>query len=180
MSRYTVNLSRARTFSRKRRAQKAMSILQEELEKREGEEVSVSPEVNAKIWERGAEKPPVRLEVEVTEAAGRKVAVLPGAEPEAEEEPEPEPEDDEEEETEDEDTEESEDEEEQEDESEEEEAEDEEEEPDEEYEEILSGTVGEAKDAIQELDNPDYERLLELEEEGKDRKTLKQFIENQM
>ncbi|MFB6292203.1 MAG: hypothetical protein ABEI58_02305 [Candidatus Nanohaloarchaea archaeon] len=166
MSRYTVNLSRARSFSRKKRAQKAMKILQEKLEEREGEDVSVSPEVNAKIWERGAEKPPATLEVEVTEAGGRKVALLPGAEPETEE-PEPEEVEEEQEQEEDEEP------------AEEEESEDEDE-ADDEYDDILSGTVGEAKDAIKELDSPDYERLLELEEDGKDRKTLKQFIENQM
>ncbi len=48
------------------------------------------------------------------------------------------------------------------------------------YEEILSGTVQEAKDAIGELDDPDYSELLSLEEEGKDRKTLKEWLESQI
>lgn len=50
----------------------------------------------------------------------------------------------------------------------------------EDYSEVVSGTVGEAKDAISELDDPDYEKLLEAEKEGKDRKTLKEFIEGKM
>ena len=45
-------------------------------------------------------------------------------------------------------------------------------------EDIVSGTVGDAKDAIRELEEPDYEELLAAEKAGKDRKTLKEFIEN--
>ncbi|MFB6265817.1 MAG: 50S ribosomal protein L31e [Candidatus Nanohaloarchaea archaeon] len=67
MSRYTVNLTRARSFSRRKRASKAMSILREKLEKQEGEEVSISPEINNRLWENGVENPPGRLEVEVVE-----------------------------------------------------------------------------------------------------------------
>ncbi|MFB6292469.1 MAG: hypothetical protein ABEI58_03685 [Candidatus Nanohaloarchaea archaeon] len=48
------------------------------------------------------------------------------------------------------------------------------------YEEILSGTVKEAKDAIRDLDDPDYDELLALEEDGKDRKTLKEWIESRL
>ena len=47
------------------------------------------------------------------------------------------------------------------------------------FDDIVSGTVGDAKEAIQDLENPDYDQLLEAEESGKDRKTLKEFIENQ-
>lgn len=46
------------------------------------------------------------------------------------------------------------------------------------YEKIVSGTIGEAKEAIEELDQPDYEKLLEAEESNKDRKTLKEHIES--
>ncbi len=156
MARYTVNLSRAKKFSRRKRAKKAMAILQEELEKREDEDVSVSPEINVKIWTNGVENPPTKLEVEVRETGTGKVAVLPGTEPEPEPEPEPEEEPEEEEIGEESPG---------------------EEDGDEDYEEVLSGTVSEAKDAIGEMDDPDYARLLELEEEGKDRKTLKGFLE---
>lgn len=148
MTRYTVNLSRARTYSRRKRAQKAMSILREQLETNEGEKVSISPEVNRKIWERGAEKPPSSIEVEVTESAGEKVAVLPesGTETtETEETSESETSDT----------------------------------AEIDYEDLVSGTVSETKDAIKELDGPDYSAALEAEEANKDRKTLKEWLENQ-
>ncbi|MFB6144640.1 MAG: 30S ribosomal protein S3 [Candidatus Nanohaloarchaea archaeon] len=47
------------------------------------------------------------------------------------------------------------------------------------YTEIVSGTISEAKDIISELENPEYDSLLEAEKEGKDRKTFKQWLENQ-
>lgn len=162
MARYTVNLSRAKNYSRKRRAQKAMVILREELEDRQGGEVLISPEVNKKIWERGAENPPSKIEVEVKESAGETVAVLPGTEVEDAEEKEQEVS---EEETGEED-------------SAGEEGEEEAGESGVDYEEIVSGTVSEAKEAVKQLDDPDYDRLLELEREGKDRKTLKEWLEN--
>lgn len=159
MSRYTVNLGRARSFSRRRRAQKAMRILREKLEDQEGEDVSISPEVNSKIWENGMEKPPAKLEVEVVDTSDGLRAVLPGAEVE---EPEPEPEPEESEETE-----------------EEEEAEDStEEDSGVDYSEIVSGTVGEAKEQLQELDDPDFSKALEAEKDNKDRKTLKEWLES--
>lgn len=164
MTRYTINLGRARTFSRKKRAQKAMSILREELERREGE-VSIDPEINSRIWERGAEKPPSKLEVEIVESDGSRTAVLPDSsrDDRANEEQEAEEVEEKEDDT-DEDTG---------------EQEKDESGSDTDYEEIVSGTVSEAKEAISELDDPDYDRLLELEKQGKDRKTLKEFIEQQ-
>ncbi|MFP4116524.1 MAG: C2H2-type zinc finger protein [Candidatus Aenigmatarchaeota archaeon] len=48
------------------------------------------------------------------------------------------------------------------------------------YEDILGGTIGEAKESIDDLENPDFELLLELEEENKNRKGMKEFIESQM
>jgi len=48
------------------------------------------------------------------------------------------------------------------------------------FDDILEGTVDEAKDAIRDLDSPDYEGLLEAEKEGKDRKTIKEFLESRM
>lgn len=128
-----------------------MKILREKLEEREGEAVSVSPEVNSRIWENGIERPPAKLEVEVVETSDGLRAVLPGAEVEEPEEGE----EDETEESEDGETE------------------------DVDYEEIVSGTVSEAKEELQELDSLDWEAALEAEEENKDRKTLKEWIENQ-
>ncbi len=48
------------------------------------------------------------------------------------------------------------------------------------YEDILSGTVEEAKNEILELEDPDYERLLEAEAEGKNRKTVRQWLEKRL
>jgi len=48
------------------------------------------------------------------------------------------------------------------------------------FDDILEGTVDEAKDAIRDLDSPDYEGLLEAEKEGKDRKTVKEFLESRI
>lgn len=161
MTVYTINLSRARMAGRNKRAKKAMSILKEELERREGE-VSISSDVNAEIWSRGARKPPAKIRVDIVETGDGKRAVLPGQEVE-------EPEQEEVEETEEEPEEETGDEEaETEDESE------------VDYDEILSGTVKEAKQHIRDLENPDHEALLEAEKNGKDRKTLKEFLENRL
>lgn len=55
--------------------------------------------------------------------------------------------------------------------------EEEEESAEEDYEEILSGTISEGKEKIKDMDGPDYEELLEVEKENKDRKGMKQFLE---
>lgn len=141
-----------------------MKILRKELENREGEKVSVSPEVNSRIWENGVERPPAKLEVEVIDTGDGLRAVLPGTSVE-EPEPEPEPEDEEDEET---------------SESEESEEETVEESGEPDYEEIVSGTVSQAKDRVKELESPDYEAVLEAEKQNKDRKTLKQWLESRM
>lgn len=44
----------------------------------------------------------------------------------------------------------------------------------------LTATVEEVKDQIRELEDPDYEALLEAEKEGKDRKTVKEFIQRRI
>jgi len=46
-------------------------------------------------------------------------------------------------------------------------------------EDIVSGTIGDAKEAIQELESPDYEELIAAEKADKDRKTLIDYLENQ-
>lgn len=45
---------------------------------------------------------------------------------------------------------------------------------------VLDGTVSEAKDGISNAENPDYERLLELEKDGKNRKTLVEWLEGKV
>jgi hypothetical protein len=48
------------------------------------------------------------------------------------------------------------------------------------HEAILSDTVEDAKERIEMLDEPDYSGLKETEEEGKDRVTLKRYLDDQM
>ncbi|MFB6190684.1 MAG: hypothetical protein ABEJ91_03880 [Candidatus Nanohaloarchaea archaeon] len=48
------------------------------------------------------------------------------------------------------------------------------------YSDIVEQTVKEAKDAIRELENPDYEKLLEAEAQGDNRKTLRTWIEERL
>ncbi len=48
------------------------------------------------------------------------------------------------------------------------------------FDDILEGTVDEVKDAIDDLDDVDFEDLLDAETEGKDRKTIKEHIESKM
>lgn len=45
-----------------------------------------------------------------------------------------------------------------------------------EYEQILEGTVEEVKESLREMDDPDYQKLLELEEKGDNREELKNFL----
>jgi len=44
----------------------------------------------------------------------------------------------------------------------------------------LDGTVEEVKDNIRNASNPDYEELLKKEEEGKNRKTIIEFLEKKI
>lgn len=147
MAQYTINLSKVRNYSRRRRAQKAMSILKEEVARREGDEFSVSQDINSYIWSRGAEKPPRNIAVEIVETDDGKLVQLAGQEVEEKQPETSQPEEAEE-------------------------------STGQDYGEVLDGTVGEAKDAINEMEDPDYEKLLELEKQGKDRKTLREFLES--
>jgi predicted regulator of Ras-like GTPase activity (Roadblock/LC7/MglB family) len=45
-------------------------------------------------------------------------------------------------------------------------------------EELLEGTVKEVKSTLRDAENPDYQKIKDLEEEGKDRKTLKEFLDS--
>jgi len=46
------------------------------------------------------------------------------------------------------------------------------------YDEIVDGTISDAKEQIEELENPDYEALLEAEEDNKARTTFIDWLEN--
>lgn len=48
------------------------------------------------------------------------------------------------------------------------------------YSDVVSGTVEEVKDAVRELDNPNYKAVLKAEKQGKDRKTVKEFLERRI
>lgn len=48
------------------------------------------------------------------------------------------------------------------------------------YEEIVSGTISDAKDDLQELDEPDYEAALEAEKGNKNRTTLVDWLETRV
>ncbi len=48
------------------------------------------------------------------------------------------------------------------------------------YEKLVSGTVGDSKEALEEVENPDWEAALEAEERGKNRKTLVEWIERRI
>ncbi|PSH02468.1 MAG: hypothetical protein BRC26_00415 [Nanohaloarchaea archaeon QH_8_44_6] len=44
------------------------------------------------------------------------------------------------------------------------------------YRELLSGTVEEVKDRVRDMNDPDCKEILESEKKGKDRKTVKEFL----
>lgn len=48
------------------------------------------------------------------------------------------------------------------------------------YEEVLSGTISEAKEEIEEMEEPDFEKLLDVEKENKDRKGMKGYLEKKL
>ena len=49
----------------------------------------------------------------------------------------------------------------------------------EEYEEIVSGTITEAKEGAEDLENPDFDALIKAEQENKNRTTLIDWLESQ-
>lgn len=160
MVRETVDLSKSRSYSRNKRAGKAVKLLREHLD-RKLDEYRLDQTVNHAIWERGASKPPRSIEIEFDES--EEVPLVTVADETAETTPEQTQTD----------TSADDDEEEEEMDTEERQATSETE-----YEQALDGTVSEAKESIQEMDDPDYDRLLQLEKVGKDRKTLKEWLEN--
>jgi hypothetical protein len=48
------------------------------------------------------------------------------------------------------------------------------------YREILQGTVDEVEEQLEDMDDPDYATVLRLEKQGKDRKTLKEYLEEEL
>lgn len=48
------------------------------------------------------------------------------------------------------------------------------------YEKVLSGTIPEAKKEIEKMEEPDWEDLLEVEKENKDRKGMKEYLEKKL
>ena len=141
MTRHTFNISKARVAGPNKRSKKAMSILREKLQEAEGD-VSISPELNQELWQKGGSNPPSKITVDVEEVGDQKVA-RPVEEPQRTQSSTSES-------------------------------------SSEDYSEVVGGTVGDAKDAISEMEDPDYDALLEAEKAGKDRKTLKEFIEGRM
>lgn len=51
---------------------------------------------------------------------------------------------------------------------------------DQDYEELLTQNVGEVKSSVRDLKDADFRQLLQLEREGKDRKTVKEFLEDRL
>ena len=49
-----------------------------------------------------------------------------------------------------------------------------------EYEEIVSGTITDAKNQLKDMEEPDFKAALEAEKENKNRTTLTDWLENQM
>ena len=47
------------------------------------------------------------------------------------------------------------------------------------YSDVVGGTISDAKDQISEMENPDFDALIEAEKSGKDRKTMIEYLENQ-
>ena len=47
------------------------------------------------------------------------------------------------------------------------------------YQEIVKGTITDAKDTLNDMDEPDYQAALQAEKDNKDRKTFKEYLENQ-
>ncbi len=54
------------------------------------------------------------------------------------------------------------------------------EEDDQDISEVLSGSISDAKERIEEMDDPDFELLLEVEQENKDRKGMKKFLKDKI
>ena len=49
-----------------------------------------------------------------------------------------------------------------------------------EYEDVVDGTITDAKEALNEMENPDFEAALQAEKDGKNRTTLVEWLEEQL
>jgi len=77
---YTINLSRALSVPRKKRAPRALRLIREFAARHmkvEAEDVKIEPEVNEAIWRRGIEKPPRRITVKMVKEEGAVRVSLP-------------------------------------------------------------------------------------------------------
>lgn len=149
--RKTVSLSRAKIASRQNRAKKAVSVLRESF----SEEVKISRELNESIWSKGIENPPAKVTVELEEGVLYPAETFESSTQDStEKEEDEETQDEESEETESQSSDET------------------------DYSEVVDGTISDVKDRVTDLEDPDYEALIEAEEAGKDRKTLKEWLEN--
>ncbi len=149
--RTTVNLSKARNAGRQHRAKKAVNKLKASF----NGEVKISQELNEALWSRGATKPPRKVELEVVETA-ELTTLYPAESYDDVETSENEAEQQQEEVV---------------------DSEGESENVD--YDKIVDSSVSDVKEKVSKLEDPDYEALMEAEESNKDRKTLKDWIENQ-
>ena len=61
---YTIPLRNARKSSRKNRSARSIRIIKEFMKRHtDANEVKISSDLNEKIWDRGAEKPPAKVRV---------------------------------------------------------------------------------------------------------------------
>lgn len=148
--RKTVSLSRAKIASRQNRAKKAVSVLRESF----SEEVKISRELNESIWSKGIENPPAKVTVELEEGVLYPAETFESSTQDSTEKEDEEEIDEGSEETESQSSDET------------------------DYSEVVDGTISDVKDRVTDLEDPDYEALIEAEEAGKDRKTLKEWLEN--
>ena len=154
---YTIPLRKAKTTARRmKKTEKSVRAVRNFLQKHmKVEDVKIGQSINEALWARGIKKPPVRIRVTARKEDNVVYAELEGHKFEQKEE-----------------------------------------EPKEEkktkeapkkesdttapnYEEIVSGTISDAKSAIDKLENPNYEELIKAEKAGKNRDTLLSWLESQ-
>ncbi|MDY6789249.1 MAG: 50S ribosomal protein L31e [Candidatus Nanohaloarchaea archaeon] len=167
----TISLNKVRSASRKNKAKKAVNEIKQQIAKyTEYSDIRISNNLNERIWDRGAAKPPRKLDVQLidledhvlVDVADKKQKGLEESEAVSEE-----PEDTEVEENLEEEPEES--------------TEEVEENIPEEVREVLEeGTISEAKEAVKSMNKADFEGLLEFEEKNQNRKGMKKFLRSNM
>ncbi len=157
---YTIPLRKAKTTARRmNKTPKAMRAVRNFLEKHmKTNNVKIGSSINEAIWSRGIKKPPTKIRVVAKREDGAVYAELEGHDfKEVEEKPEPKKEEKPKPEKTGEKT----------------------EKDSVNYEEIVSGTISEAKKEIDKIDNPDYNQLIKAEKDNKNRDTLLSWLESQ-